>query len=35
VGSCALAPVAVLDGQVMGRLRQETLMRQVKRFGRS
>ena len=31
LGSCALAPVAVLDGQVMGRIRQETLLRQVRR----
>jgi len=30
MGSCALAPVAVLDDQVMGRLRQEMLLRQVK-----
>jgi NADH-quinone oxidoreductase subunit E len=31
LGSCALAPVAVLDGQVMGRMRQEALLRQVRR----
>jgi NADH:ubiquinone oxidoreductase subunit E len=31
MGSCALAPVAVLDGQVMGRMRQETLVRRVKK----
>lgn len=31
LGSCALAPVAVLDGAVMGRMRQETLLRQVQR----
>ena len=31
MGSCALAPVAVLDGQVMGRMRQETLLRTVKK----
>lgn len=31
LGSCALAPVAVLDGQVMGRMRQEVLLRQVKK----
>jgi NADH-quinone oxidoreductase subunit E len=31
MGSCALAPVAVVDGQVMGRLRQETLIRRVDR----
>lgn len=30
MGSCALAPVAVLDGDVMGRLRQETLLRRVR-----
>jgi len=30
-GSCALAPVAVLDGQVMGRMRQEMLLRRVKK----
>ena len=30
LGSCALAPVAVLDGEVMGRLRQEMLPRQIK-----
>jgi NADH-quinone oxidoreductase subunit E len=29
MGSCALAPVAVVDGQVMGRMRQETLIRRV------
>ena len=29
LGSCALAPVAVLDGQVMGRMRPETLLKQV------
>ena len=29
LGSCALAPVAVLDEQVMGRLRPETLLQQV------
>jgi NADH:ubiquinone oxidoreductase subunit E len=29
MGSCALAPVAVVDGQVTGRLRQETLIRRV------
>ena len=27
LGSCALAPVAVLDGEVVGRLRQEMLLR--------
>lgn len=31
LGSCALAPVAVLDGQVMGRMRQDALVRQVRR----
>jgi NADH-quinone oxidoreductase subunit E len=31
MGSCALAPVAVIDGQVMGRLRQETLLQRVKK----
>jgi NADH:ubiquinone oxidoreductase subunit E len=31
MGSCALAPVAVVDGRVMGRMRRETLLRQVKR----
>jgi NADH:ubiquinone oxidoreductase subunit E len=31
MGSCALAPVAVLNGQVMGRMRQEMLLRQVKK----
>ena len=31
LGSCALAPVAVLDEQVMGRMRQEMLLRQVKK----
>lgn len=30
LGSCALAPVAVLDGRVMGRVRQEGLMRAVR-----
>ena len=30
MGSCALAPVAVLDNQVMGRMREEMLLRQVK-----
>ena len=29
MGSCALAPVAVLDGDVIGRLRQEMLLRRV------
>ena len=31
LGSCALAPVAVLDGEVMGRMRQEMLLRTVKK----
>ena len=31
LGSCALAPAAVLNGQVMGRLRQEILLQRVKR----
>lgn len=31
MGSCALAPVAVLNDQVMGRMRQEMLLRQVKK----
>jgi NADH-quinone oxidoreductase subunit E len=31
MGSCALAPVAVVDGQVMGRMRHETLIRRVER----
>ncbi|MCU0509092.1 MAG: NAD(P)H-dependent oxidoreductase subunit E [Anaerolineae bacterium] len=31
MGSCALAPVAVLDGQVVGRVKRETLLRQLER----
>lgn len=31
MGSCALAPVAVLDGEVMGRMRQEMLLRRLRR----
>ncbi len=31
MGSCALAPVAVMDGQVVGRVRRETLLRRLKR----
>jgi NADH:ubiquinone oxidoreductase subunit E len=31
LGSCALAPAAVLDGQVVGRLRPEGLMPRLKR----
>ncbi len=30
MGSCALAPVAVLDGQVMARMQQDILLRRVK-----
>ena len=30
MGSCALAPVAVLDGDVIGRLRQEMLLRRLR-----
>ena len=29
IGSCALAPVAVLDGEVLGRLRQSALLKKV------
>jgi len=31
MGSCALAPVAVLDREVIGRMRQEMLLRRVKK----
>jgi NADH:ubiquinone oxidoreductase subunit E len=31
MGSCALAPVTVMDGKVIGRMKRETLLRQVKR----
>lgn len=31
LGSCALAPVTVLDNQVMGRMRQEMLLRKIKK----
>jgi len=31
LGSCALAPVAVLDGQVMGHMRPEVLLRRLQR----
>lgn len=31
LGSCALAPVAVMDEEVMGRMRQEMLLRRVKK----
>lgn len=30
LGSCALAPVAVLDGEIMARMRQEMLLRRVR-----
>ena len=30
LGSCALAPVAVLDGKVIGRVRQDALLKTVK-----
>jgi NADH-quinone oxidoreductase subunit E len=30
LGSCALAPVAIMDDQVMGRMREEKLLRTVK-----
>ena len=32
MGSCALAPVAVLDDEVMGRMRQDMLLRRVKKY---
>lgn len=32
LGSCALAPVAVLDDQVLGRVRPEMIVRQVKKI---
>jgi NADH:ubiquinone oxidoreductase subunit E len=32
LGSCALAPVAVMDDQVMGHLRRDALLEQVKRY---
>jgi NADH:ubiquinone oxidoreductase subunit E len=35
LGSCAMAPVAVLDEQVMGRMRPEMLVRQVKKYLKS
>ena len=35
LGSCALAPVAVLDDEVMGRMRQEMLLRRMKKELRS
>jgi NADH-quinone oxidoreductase subunit E len=31
LGSCALAPIAVLDEQVIGQLRRETLLKQIKK----
>jgi NADH:ubiquinone oxidoreductase subunit E len=31
LGSCALAPVAVMDEEVMGRMRQEMLLRRIKK----
>lgn len=31
MGSCALAPVAVLDGQVTGRMQADTLLRKVRK----
>ena len=31
LGSCALAPVAVVDGEVMGRMRQDKLLRELKK----
>ena len=31
LGSCALAPVAVLDDEVVGRMRQETLLRKMRK----
>ena len=31
IGSCALAPVAVLDAQVMGQVRRENLLTQIKK----
>ncbi len=31
MGSCALAPVTVMDGKVIGRVKRETLLRQLKR----
>ena len=32
LGSCALAPVAILDDQVIGRMRPETLARKVNKY---
>lgn len=31
LGSCALAPVAVFDGEVMGRMKQNTLLNTIKK----
>ncbi len=31
LGSCAMAPVTILDGQVMGRMRPQTMIRQVQK----
>ena len=31
IGSCALAPVTVMDGQVVGRVKEDDLLRRVKR----
>jgi NADH:ubiquinone oxidoreductase subunit E len=31
LGSCALAPVTVMDGQVSGRMREEALLRRLER----
>ncbi|HEY54537.1 MAG TPA: NADH-quinone oxidoreductase subunit NuoE [Caldilineae bacterium] len=31
IGSCALAPVAILDGEVMGRMKQDKLLRTIKK----
>jgi len=31
IGSCALAPVTVMDGQVVGRVKEDVLLRHVKR----
>jgi NADH:ubiquinone oxidoreductase subunit E len=31
MGSCALAPVAVMDGKVMGRMQQDLLLNRVKK----
>jgi NADH-quinone oxidoreductase subunit E len=31
IGSCALAPVAVMDNQVVGRVKEDDLLRRVKR----